>query len=179
MSSTNVVPLCLEVEREKRMSRQKRFAYIIVFLALSMVGAALKIPIGLTSIALDSAPALLAAITLGPIAGAVVGGIGHILSAFLGGLPLGSFHFLITIEMGLIMYLFGYLSQRRLTTIGFGFFVLCNTVIAPIPFYFLLSPAFYWTTLFPLFIGSVCNSGMAAVVSRPLQNYLKKSGSIA
>jgi uncharacterized membrane protein len=152
---------------------------MIVFLALSMVGAAIKIPIGMTSIALDSTPALLAAITLGPIPGAIVGGIGHLLSAFLGGLPLGAFHILIGIEMGLILYLFGYLSKHSSAAVSFGFFILCNTVIAPIPFYFLLSPAFYWTILFPLFIGSVCNSGIAAVIFKPLQNYLKKSSSNA
>jgi uncharacterized membrane protein len=161
------------------MSRQKKLAYMVVFLALSMVGAAIKIPIGMSSIALDSAPALLAAITLGPLAGAVVGGIGHLLSAFLGGLPLGAFHILIGIEMGLILYLFGYLSKRKLVAVSFGFFILCNTVVAPLPFYFLLSPAFYWTILFPLFIGSACNSGIAAVVYKPLENYLKKSRSNA
>jgi uncharacterized membrane protein len=159
------------------MSRQKLLAYIIVFIAMSGIGSAIKIPIGMTSIALDSAPALLASITLGPIAGATVAVIGHIVSAFLGGLPLGAFHILISIEMGIIVYLLGVLSRNGTAPVSFGFFILCNTLIAPLPFYFLLSPAFYWTILFPLFIGSLCNSGIAAVTAKPLQNYIKKSTS--
>ena len=57
--------------------------------------------------ALDSFPALLAAVLLGPVAGGIVAGIGHIVSALIGGMPLGPFHFLIMVEMFIFVWLFG------------------------------------------------------------------------
>ncbi len=56
---------------------------LALFCALSAVGAQFKF---FGSIALDALPAFLAAIILGGPAGAVVGAVGHLLSATLSGL---------------------------------------------------------------------------------------------
>ncbi|WP_456278486.1 ECF transporter S component [Bacillus sp. AK128] len=157
------------------MSSLKNKVIIIVFFALSVVGAAIKIPLGISSIALDSAPALLAAILLGPISGAVIGTIGHLISAYIGGLPLGPFHLLIALEMGVIIFLTGILLKGRTPMIGLCFFIICTTILAPLPFYFILSPAFFWTILSPLFIGAGVNSLIAFLLYKPLQSYFRRN----
>jgi uncharacterized membrane protein len=158
------------------MSILKKQTFIILFLGLSAIGAAIKIPLGISSIALDSAPALLAAILLGPVFGAIIGVGGHFISAYLGGLPLGAFHLLIGIEMGVIIYLTGVLCKKGNRIIGLCFFIICSTAVAPLPFYYILSPAFYWTILFPLLVGSSLSSIIAAAIYKPLQSYLNRTG---
>lgn len=54
-------------------------------IALSYIGAMIKIQ---QTIAFDALPAFFAAILLGPIAGGIVGLIGHLLTALLSGFPL-------------------------------------------------------------------------------------------
>ncbi|MFZ3588605.1 ECF transporter S component [Bacillus sp. DJP31] len=161
------------------MSKTRIYAYLVMFLSLSVVGAGIKIPLGISSLALDSAPALLAAIILGPIYGAIVGGLGHLLSAFFGGLPLGPFHALIAVEMAGILYLFGLLFKFCKPIFSLGFFIICNSALAPIPFYFLISPAFYWPLVLSLLLSSLCNVGIAVFIHTPLQNFLKKSAHYA
>ncbi|MBM7661192.1 putative membrane protein [Bacillus mesophilus] len=158
------------------MSSLKKQTFIILFFGLSAIGAAIKIPLGISSIALDSAPALLATILLGPIYGAIIGAGGHFISAYLGGLPLGAFHLLIALEMGVIIYLTGVLCKKGTPIIGLCFFIICSTVVAPLPFYFILTSAFYWTILFPLFVGSTLNSIIVAAIYKPLQGYLNRTG---
>ncbi|MED4271881.1 ECF transporter S component, partial [Geobacillus stearothermophilus] len=53
----------------------RRLAWMAVCLALSVAGSFIKLPTFVGSIALDSAPALVAAAILGPRAGAAVAGL--------------------------------------------------------------------------------------------------------
>lgn len=142
----------------------KKISWIALFIALATIGAAIKIPAIVGSVALDVFPALLAAILLGSGVGAVVGGAGHLLSALIGGFPLGPFHFVVAAEMAALVWLFGKLyglGKRKSAAI---FFVLGNTFIAPLPFLFLLSQAFYMSILPSLFIGSIFNTAIALIL---------------
>ncbi|MFC0522741.1 ECF transporter S component [Pontibacillus salicampi] len=73
----------------------RRFVMLALWIALAAMGGILKVPVGFGSIALDSAPAILASLFLGPMAGGLVAGAGHFLSALTGGFPLGPFHLII------------------------------------------------------------------------------------
>lgn len=134
----------------------KRFVLLALFVSLSAVGGMIKIPVGFGSIALDAAPALAASIILGPLAGAVVGGVGHFLSALTGGFPLGPFHLLIAGEMAILFAGFAYLYAIQ-RWIGYVFFWLGNSLMLPLPFYFLMSAPFYYTLVPALLIGSFIN----------------------
>ncbi|WP_163102382.1 ECF transporter S component [Peribacillus alkalitolerans] len=134
----------------------KKTVLTVMFISLSTVGAMIKIPSFMGSIALDSLPALIAAVLLGPIAGGVTAAMGHILSSLLAGFPLGMFHGLISLEMlGLVM-LFGYL-YKKLKIISYLTMFIGNAFLAPLPFYFLISPTFYYTLLTPLMVGTFIN----------------------
>lgn len=76
-----------------------------LFIALSFIGANIKIA---GSIAFDSMPAFLGALILGPVYGAVIGGLGHFLTAFTSGFYLSlPVHIIIMIAMAVTVYVFG------------------------------------------------------------------------
>ncbi|AZU61809.1 ECF transporter S component [Neobacillus mesonae] len=132
-----------------------------LFTALSVVGAAIKVPAVVASVALDAFPALLAAALLGGGAGALVGALGHLISALLGGFPLGPMHFLIAGEMAVLVWLFGVVYEKKHKLSAGGLFVLGNSFAAPFPFIFLVSKAFYIAMVPSLLIGSILNTVVA------------------
>lgn len=86
----------------------KKISLFGIFLALAVVGASIKIPAVIASVALDMVPALIGAVVLGGRAGGCIAFFGHLLSALIGGMPLGPFHVLIAVEMAVLVWVFGY-----------------------------------------------------------------------
>jgi uncharacterized membrane protein len=143
----------------------KKTLLTVMFISLSTVGAMIKIPAFIGSIALDSLPALVAAVMLGPIAGGITAGLGHILSSLLAGFPLGMFHVLISLEMFTLVMLFGYL-YKKVKVMSYVVMLIGNAFLAPLPFYFLISPSFYFTLLTPLLVGTIINLVGAYILIR-------------
>lgn len=135
-----------------------------MFAALSAIGGLIKIPLGIGTTALDSAPALLAVAFLSPPLAGLAAFIGHIASALYAGFPLGPFHILIGIEMLIIVYLFARMYRANLGLSKWVFFIVANGLLSPLPFYFLVSPAFFLSVLPGIFIATVFNAVIAAVV---------------
>jgi len=149
----------------------RKIALLSLFIGLSVVGAMIKVPAVITSVALDAFPALLAAAFFGPIAGGIVGGLGHMMSAIIGGMAMGPLHVIIAFEMIVLVYLFGVLyKQGKSYTAGFVFFI-GNAFIAPIPFIFIFNLAFYVALLPSLVIGSLLNTVIALIVIPRLSSY--------
>lgn len=142
----------------------RQLTYTALFAALCAIGGLVKIPLGISSTALDSAPALIAAAFLSPTLVGVSGLLGHLASALYGGFPLGPFHILVALEMLLILIVFTHLHKAGRSWGKWGFFIISNGLLAPLPFYFLLSPAFFIGVLPGIFIATVCNAVVAAVV---------------
>jgi hypothetical protein len=147
------------------MNSVRKISLIGIFLGLSIAGASIKIPAIVSSVALDMVPALVAGVILGAGAGSVIGGIGHLLSAIIGGMPLGPFHFLITIEMAVLVFIFSIIYQSGRRYFSSILFVIINTFIAPMPFLFLLGSEFYLASIPSLLIGSLLNMGLAFVLA--------------
>ena len=92
----------------------KKLVLTALFIALSFVGAMIKVP-G-TTIAFDSMPGFLGAILLGPLYGALIGALGHFLTAVTSGFPLTMpVHLIIMVGMGLTMFIFGYVFKYFLS----------------------------------------------------------------
>src|SRR5699024_11569813 len=72
-----------------------------------LIGSFIKIPAVVGSIPLDAFPALLAVVLIGTTAGAVVAGMGHMVSAYIGGMTLGPLHIIVAMGMALIVWVFG------------------------------------------------------------------------
>jgi ECF transporter, substrate-specific component len=143
--------------------KSKRLGMAAMLVALTAIGAAIKVPAIIGSVALDAFPALLAAVLLGGYGGAAVAAIGHLLSALLGGMPLGPLHLLIAVEMALLAFIFSSLYQRGRHWLAGILFVLGNAFAAPLPFIFLMGQAFYLAIVPSLFIGSVINAVIAYI----------------
>jgi uncharacterized membrane protein len=80
-----------------------------LFIALSFIGANIKI---LGSIAFDSMPAFLGALILGPVYGALIGAIGHFLTAAISGFYLTlPVHLIIMVDMAVTMVAFGVMHK--------------------------------------------------------------------
>ncbi|PLT35936.1 ECF transporter S component [Bacillus sp. V5-8f] len=152
----------------------RRLSWSAMFIALSAVGAFIKIPSMIGSIALDSFPALLGAVFLGPVTGAVIGGAGHIISALAGGMPLGTFHFLIMLEMAVLAWGYGKLCLAGKRFGGALFFLAGNAVVAPLPFAVLISHEFYIAILPGILAATVINLALAYVLAPRLLPLFKK-----
>lgn len=146
-----------------------------MFTALSVVGASIKIPAIVGSVALDVFPALLAAALINSRGGAMVAAFGHLISALLGGFPLGPMHFLIAVEMALLVWIFGVFNKNNQKIAAIAVFILGNSFAAPMPFIFLISKAFYFSIVPSLLIGSILNTGIALFVI-PRLSFLVKQG---
>jgi uncharacterized membrane protein len=104
--------------------------YLAMLIALSYIGSLIKIGPG-GSIALDSMPAFFAALLMGPVAGAVVGFIGHMLTAMTGGFPFTlPIHLIIAAEMAGICWIFGLMGERLNIVIPTITTIILNGVVA-------------------------------------------------
>ena len=148
----------------------KRLTVTAMFAALCAVGGLLIIPLGIGSTALDSAPALISAAFLPPVYTGIVALLGHVASAMYAGFPLGPFHGLIALEMFIIVAVFARLHKAKRNVLKWVFFIIANGLLAPLPFYYLISPAFFIGALPSIFIATVANAGIAAVVIPALRN---------
>lgn len=79
----------------------RNLVLMALFIALSFVGAQLKI---FSTIAFDSLPAFLATLLMGPVYGAIIAVIGHLLTALTSGFPMTlPVHLVIAVGMGVTM----------------------------------------------------------------------------
>lgn len=149
----------------------RKISLLAVFIGLSVVGASIKVPAIIGSVALDAFPALLAAVFFGGGAGAVVAGFGHLMSALLGGMPMGPLHFIVAIEMAVLAYIFALTWKRK--WLASMVFIIGNGLIAPLPFVFFFDVSFYIALVPSLLIGSVINTAVAMVLIPRLQAFFQ------
>lgn len=159
-------------EAKEKMNIRK-ISLLALFIGLTVVGASIKVPAMVSSVALDSFPALLASVFFGGGAGAIVAGVGHMMSALLGGMPMGPFHLIVAIEMAILVFVFAVLWRKRI--ISSLVFVIGNTFIAPLPFIFFFDVAFYMALLPSLFIGSLINTAVALLLIPRLSSIFQEA----
>lgn len=89
--------------------RTKKIVLTALFIALSFVGSNLKV---MGTIAFDSMPGFLGAVMLGPLYGAIIGGVGHFLTALTSGFPLSlPVHLITMIGMAVTMAAFAFVYK--------------------------------------------------------------------
>lgn len=152
--------------------KTKQIVILSMFIALSFVGSYLKIPSPFGTVALDAAPAFLAALILGPIPGAVVAFLGHILTSVNVGMPLSfPIHLLIAIEMAFICLVVGAIYRKGLLILALIIGIVLNGVVAPA--FFILIPQFglpfFTVMLVPLLVGATVNALIAGLLAKTLK----------
>lgn len=154
----------------KEENTTKKMVYVSLLIAISFIGSLIKIQ---GTIALDSMPGFFAALYLGPIPGAIVGSIGHLITSMFSGFPLTlPIHLIITLEMGIVVYLFGLIYRKTNGIIACISGILLNgvavvLVLAPFTSWFALplnGKAFIYAMVVPLTIGSAVNVILAYTI---------------
>lgn len=145
-----------------------------MFAALAAIGAFVKIPVGIGSAALDTVPALVSAAFLPPVYAGASSLIGHLSSSLYAGFPFGPLHVVIAVEMFVILFVFTKLHQAGRNVLKWIFFIVANSVLATLPFYWLISPIFFVTALPGITIATVLNAGIAIIVSPVIERVMTR-----
>jgi adenosylcobinamide-phosphate guanylyltransferase len=104
-----------ETALAKTTPRAYRLARISMLSALSVIGSFIHPPTPISSVAFDSSPGFFAALYFGAQDGAIVSGIGHIITSVINGFPLGVLHLPIAFGMavaGGMMGLVNHVNKR-------------------------------------------------------------------
>jgi len=135
-----------------------------IFVALSAVGALIKIPSPTGTVALDSCPGYFSAIAFGWLEGGIVAAIGHIFTAATTGFPLSvPVHILIAAEMAVFAAAFWWINKKA----GIVPAIIAATLLNGIVASFLMVPiggmGLALGLLVPLLVGSAVNVIIAGV----------------
>lgn len=147
----------------------KRIARVAILVALSAVGAFIKLPSPTGTVALDSAPGFVAAAAFGPGEGAIVGMLGHLFSALITGFPLGlPVHLLVAASMIVWVGVFGIVARKINVWAAIPVGILLNGVggaALVVPIY---GVGIFATLVLPLVVGSAINIIIAVAVVKVL-----------
>lgn len=149
-----------------------------VLIALSVIGSTLKV---FSTVAFDSLPAYLAAILLGPLAGGIIGGLGHLITALTAGFPLGVLVHLITIlAMVVTMGVYGYgyrklilpfyLKALVLGLVGWLF----NAVLPLVLLIPIAGQGLFMAFILPLTLATLANLYLALIIAQLLPDSIKE-----
>lgn len=156
-----------------RTSKTRLISEIVIFSALSGIGAMIPIPSPVGSIALDSFPGYFMALWRGLSSGALVCATGHLLSSIRAGFPLGYIHIAVMLLMALVGAITAVLTRKLGVIAGLAGGVMLNTagVVLAVPVYGwgilpVLTPI--------LFVASVVNATAAGIVYTIISKGLKR-----
>jgi len=115
-----------------------RVARISAFSALAVVGSFIHLPGPVQTVSFDSAPGFFAALMFGPIEGALVIGIGHLATATLDGLPLGSVHLPVALGLAVAGAIVGVVNRagvrfRTFLALAFGVVINVGLIVLAVP----------------------------------------------
>lgn len=156
-------------------SNATKITYSAILVGLSYVGALVKVQ---GSIAFDSMPAFFAAIFLGPSFGAMVGFLGHLLTAVTSGFPMTApMHFIVAIQMSFFVYSFGWIYRRANYALASIVAILLNGPVAAlmaVPISTMLQLPFsgwdlFYFLILPLILASAANVLLAVMLNSALQ----------
>ena len=156
----------------------KRIVLLSLFIALSAVLSNIKI---VYSIAFDSLPAFLAAMMISPIAGGIVGALGHLLTAITSGFPFTvPVHLFIAIQMLVIVWIFGVLFKKMNQYIAMVVAIILNGPVATLLSGLLIAylnhsftvktvSSFFILMVVPLTLASAANIVLAFILQKEMK----------
>ncbi|MCI2254924.1 ECF transporter S component [Domibacillus sp. PGB-M46] len=154
--------------------RAGKVSWLALFIALSVAGGMIKVPVPVSSVALDSFPALIGAVLLGPAAGALIGAFGHIVSALFGGFPMGPLHGIVAVEMAAVMWVFGRIYRSGRKWIALPVFVFLNGIVLPALFIPFMGMVFYVSSVPAIGVAALANGAAAYILLPRLVPLFKK-----
>lgn len=161
-----------QVERHTaaRIFTPRRVARVAILVALSAVGAFIKLPSPTGTVALDSAPAWLAGAAFSAVEGSIVGALGHLVSALSTGFPLGlPVHLLVAVEMVVFVWVFAVLARRISIWLAIPVGIVLNGVLGAAILIPVGGVGMFVSLVLPLTVGSAINIIIAAAAARVLR----------
>ncbi len=148
----------------------KSLALIAIFIALSAVGALIKIPSPVGTIGLDSAPGFFAAIAFGYLEGCCVIAVGHLLTSAVVGFPLGiPLHILIAALMALWAIAFRWINRKTGFVVAAVTAILLNGVVSSLIMLFMGGWGAVIGTMPFLVFGSAINVIIAVIAYKAVK----------
>lgn len=149
-------------------NKLNRLILVALMIALSFVGANIKLPGPFSTIAFDSFPAYFAGILMGGFYGGFVGLMGHLMTSGLSGFPFGlPIHGVIALLMFLSVYLFALASKKVHLILGIVVAIIMNGLVMPVAL--VTVPGFEWEMAMAfvpvLLVASAANVILAVVVN--------------
>jgi adenosylcobinamide-phosphate guanylyltransferase len=153
-------------------TRTYRLARLSALSALSVIGSFIHLPAPIQTVAFDSAPGYFAALFYGPLDGAAVCGIGHLVTSVVNGFPLGILHLPIAVGLAFAGAATGFLNLRYGYAYGAAIGVAINTGLVVIA-----APALGWAatlSLSPfLLIAAIANASLAVAAYASLRGRVR------
>jgi hypothetical protein len=147
----------------------KRVAYIAIFIALSAVGAMIKLPSPVGTIGLDAAPGFFCALAFGYVEGASVILIGHLLTAGIVGFPLGlPLHLFIALQMAVWAMALRWVTGKFGLIAGSIVAVILNGVVSSFTLFFVGGMGAVLGIMPFLVVASLINVSIAAIAHKGL-----------
>ncbi|MDI6813329.1 MAG: ECF transporter S component [Desulfitobacteriaceae bacterium] len=159
-------------KRESNMSVKtvKRLAIIAIFVALSAVGALIKIPSPVGTIGLDSAPGFFTALAFGGLEGVIVIALGHLLTAAVVGFPLSiPIHLFIALQMALWALSYRFVQRKFGLIAAVAVGILLNGVVSSFTMMLMGGLGAVLSVMPFLVLGSAINVILAALAYRGLK----------
>ena len=151
----------------------KKLIIIAMLIAMSAVGAFIKIPSPIATVSFDSLPGFVAAGLFVPWIGGCVGAAGHLISALISGFPLGILsHLIVAAMMFIAMLVFGLLYRKNKIIAAIAAVVI-NGPVALVPFGFIFGWAFFVSMILPLTIAATVNVILAVVILPLVKKVIK------
>jgi len=156
-------------------NRTRKLTFLGIMLALSAVLSFIPIP-GYPTTSFDSLPGYFVAIFINPLYGGIVALLGHVVTAFIHGMPLSIIgHIIVSISMFIAAYSFGFIFRK-----GNAFFIIMAVVIAALLNIYSSMPFLAWilktpwpfllSLQVPLLVASTANIVLAILVYLSLKN---------
>lgn len=141
-----------------------------VLIALSAVGALIKVPSPIGTVAFDAAPAFLAAFAFTIPEAALVAVLGHLFTAATTGFPMGlPVHLIVALMMAVAVVAAGWLARKVNLWVGVVAAILINGVVSPLVLVPMFGWGFFLGMLVPLLVGAAANVLVAVVVAKALR----------
>jgi riboflavin transporter len=157
----SLIPIPAEeigINDKKLFWSSKRIARMAIFIAMSAVGAMVKIPSPTGTVALDAAFAFFSAIAFGWREGAIVAALGHMLTALSTGFPLSfPMHLYIAFQMSVYVSVFAVVSKKIHLWVGVFVGIILNGPVSSLLVLPIGGIGLTIALFVPLTIGSIVN----------------------
>ncbi len=156
------------------MKNTRKLTVYAILIALSVVGSYIVIPSVGGTISFDSFSGYLASCFFSPVAGGGIGALGHLITAFIKGFPLGlPAHLIVALTMFIAVTVFGFLYKKGARVLAVIIGTILNGPVSLLPFLFIVGKEFYLAMLLPLTLASLLNILIAVVLYERLKDKVR------